>query len=55
MIPILRRELLAILRTPWMMPTIVAAAACFAALVLWRWPAAGLVFTVANTLIMKRQ
>ena len=43
MIPILRRELLAILRTPWMMPTIVAAAACFAALVLWRWPAAGLV------------
>jgi ABC-type transport system involved in multi-copper enzyme maturation permease subunit len=43
MIAILRREFLAILRTPWVMPTIVAAAACFAALVLWRWPAAGIV------------
>ena len=43
MIVILRREFLAILRTPWVVPTIVAAAACFAALVLWRWPAAGIV------------
>ena len=43
MIAILRREFLAILRTPWVVPTLVAAAGCFAALVLWRWPAAGLV------------
>ncbi|MFM7291595.1 MAG: ABC transporter permease subunit, partial [Planctomycetia bacterium] len=43
MIAILRREFLAILRTRWVVPTIVAAAGCFAALVLWRWPAAGIV------------
>jgi ABC-type transport system involved in multi-copper enzyme maturation permease subunit len=43
MIAIIRREFLAILRTPWVVPSIVAAAGCFAALVLWRWPATGLV------------
>lgn len=43
MIPIIRREVLAILRTPRAVLAIVVAAACFALLVLWRWPAAGLV------------
>lgn len=43
MIPIIRREFLAILRTPRAVLAIVVAAACFALLVLWRWPAAGLV------------